>query len=416
MDDVTQAVRTMYERYPYPAGGPVFRTGTDARVLLSWGARPRPGGGPIHALDAGCGRGAGLIGCAVLQPDVEFTGIDVNRVALKEVERAIADRGLANARVAEVDLMTLDGLELPAGGFDVVYSSGVVHHLADPAEGLRRLREVLAPHGVLHLMLYAHQGRAPLERLQRGIELVAGDEPLADRIAPGRLLARAAAEGGVLAGSPWSESWRAVDVEFVDQALHVNETSYDLDGLWALLDGADLRFLRWLEPADWDVDVAFADLLATGGEGAEALVERARVLPARDREHLIEQVLWRPSFELAVTPRENAPREEATPETALDDHWAVNPEVTFAVESRCPRGSLRTESLSYRLRNREPVRLQGGLFAETILLLREESLPFRGADFAALMAQRGVGSSQAQALLVDLARREVLYRPHAVDA
>ena len=44
--------------------------------------------------------------------------------------------------------------------------TGVLHHLADPGAGLRALREVLAPAGAMHLMVYAPYGRAGIYMLQ----------------------------------------------------------------------------------------------------------------------------------------------------------------------------------------------------------------------------------------------------------
>ena len=40
--------------------------------------------------------------------------------------------------------------------FDLIVSSGVLHHLPNPGAGLRALREVLKPHGVMSLMLYGY--------------------------------------------------------------------------------------------------------------------------------------------------------------------------------------------------------------------------------------------------------------------
>jgi len=84
MDEITRAVRDLYERYRYAAGGPAQRVATDAWLLLSYVERSRGKSGRLQVLDAGCGRGVGTLGCAVLGPDVDFLGIDINRVALKE--------------------------------------------------------------------------------------------------------------------------------------------------------------------------------------------------------------------------------------------------------------------------------------------------------------------------------------------
>ena len=50
--------------------------------------------------------------------------------------------------------------------FDHVVCTGVLHHLPDPDAGLRALRDVLAPGGALHLMVYAPYGRAGVYMLQ----------------------------------------------------------------------------------------------------------------------------------------------------------------------------------------------------------------------------------------------------------
>ena len=50
--------------------------------------------------------------------------------------------------------------------FEHVVCTGVLHHLPDPDAGLRALRDVLAPAGALHVMVYAPYGRAGVYMLQ----------------------------------------------------------------------------------------------------------------------------------------------------------------------------------------------------------------------------------------------------------
>jgi len=50
--------------------------------------------------------------------------------------------------------------------FDLIVCTGVLHHLADPAEGLRELAEALRPDGVAAIMMYARYGRAGIEMMQ----------------------------------------------------------------------------------------------------------------------------------------------------------------------------------------------------------------------------------------------------------
>ena len=62
------------------------------------------------------------------------------------------------------------------------------------------VRDVLAPHGAISLMVYANYGRAPLRRVARAVELLLAPEtPLPERIAPAREVATLARRQ-VLAG------------------------------------------------------------------------------------------------------------------------------------------------------------------------------------------------------------------------
>ncbi len=51
--------------------------------------------------------------------------------------------------------------------FDLIVCSGVLHHLSEPAEGLRALARVLEPsHGVIATMLYGRAARSGVYMLQ----------------------------------------------------------------------------------------------------------------------------------------------------------------------------------------------------------------------------------------------------------
>lgn len=401
MDDVTRAVRAMYEQFPYPAGVPELRVASDARLLMSYVGLTRTHKRPLRALDAGCGRGLDAMGLATLQPDVQLTAIDINRVALEEARREASRRGLKNLTFREVDLMTLEGLEVPDGGFDVIYSSGVLHHLSDPARGLELLRDALAPHGVIVLMVYGRHGREGLYRMVRALDaIVPRTFPLAERLMVGRALAASGAGEATRTGS-WSDAAAISDVEFVDRYLNVNETSYDVDSLWSLLDGASLQFLRWCSPDEWNV----ARVLPAG-----PLRDLALARSPRDQHRLIEQLCWRPRLELIVGHQGNGPRAPIARADFESTTLAVSPEVAFDVRTRALRGSLRTESVSYRSGAGSPVALDGAL-AIAALLLREQTEDFKGANLIAELTRSGLPRGAALDAIGELLARGIVYAP-----
>src|SRR5688572_21661479 len=131
MDDVTQRVRSMYERYPYPTKPPGVISDVHPRLLLSYLDGPLASR-PLRVLDAGCGTGSASLGTALCNPEVQVTASDMNRSALQAVRAEAAELKLGNLEVCEVDLMTGQGLTVPEGGFDVIFCSGVLHHLSEP--------------------------------------------------------------------------------------------------------------------------------------------------------------------------------------------------------------------------------------------------------------------------------------------
>ena len=336
MDSKTTSVRALYEAFPYPSGGPELRTGADARFVLSKGTLAGTPARTINVLDAGCGRAIGLIGAATIQPDVQFLGADINRVALDEARGAVAERGLENVTLAEVDLTTLDGLEVPEGGFDVIHSSGVVHHLEDPLEGLKHLTRVLAPHGVMVLMVYGKLGRKSIDQVTAFIDaLVSRDEPIEERLRVGREAMNAMVRAG--AGEPWATAALLDDVEFVDRYLHIQQASYSVPELYAMLDAAELQPAGWCLPQQWSPQAQLPADMAS-------MIE---TLDPAQLHAMVEQVTAPRVLELYVVHKANAPWELPKPNELEDCIFAVSPEGTFELTRRAvPTGS-RLESIMF---------------------------------------------------------------------
>jgi len=405
MDTITENVRAMYEAYPYPSHGTAnIRADHDVRQLLSHVERGRQQGGPLKVLDAGCGRGVGLLGAAALQPDIQFLGADLNRVALEEAREEAKRLKLSNVQFQEVDLMTLEGLVVPEGGFDVIHSSGVLHHLSDPSAGLRRLREILAPHGVMAVMLYGKVSRQPLYRLIHASEMLAPHSlPIAERIGPSRLLAREMAKTCLL-GSPWAGTAVVNDVEYVDRVLNVNETSYDIESLWKLLSDTNLKFLRFSEPEEWAPEVA----------QSEKLREVLAALPEYERYRIIEQIAYRHSLLFLVSHESNTARAPLELKQIQKSHFALNPDTSISITTRHPRGPRRVERVAFKVRQGNEIEVTG-IAASIVMVLSEQSSPFTGAQMLEGLSGLGMDAQASLEAIAALVQAELLYRPHPTE-
>lgn len=402
MDQTTSKVKEMYEQYPYPSGEPTIRPGFDIRLLLSYVAVKRNSDRPLQVLDAGCGRGPGVIGAASLQPNVNFTAIDINSVGLAEARANAKARGLTNINFVQADLMTLEGLDVPEGGFDVIYSSGVLHHLADPQVGLNNLTHILAPHGVISLMLYGSFGRQALYRLIEGINIISPkDASIESRIPMGRLLSKAAEET-IFKDNYWKNTYRNPDVEFVDTCLNVNEVSYDIAGLWQLITQANMKFVRWVEPDVWSVDKRFSD---------PDLLARLKELSAFEQYQVIERLFEAPKLDFIICGAGNDARERITVAEIEASTFVVNPETSFFIEKRNQDQSQRIESVGYKVRHREKQNVSDPILAQLILLLAEQTTSFKGTELIDVLAQSGVEREMANEVIFDLLDEEIIFIP-----
>ena len=148
-DAVSILVRRQYEENPYPRWTTVGSGGAVSPDVARL-ARAKA------ILVAGCGTGREAIDAALIFPAARVDAIDLSRASL-----AFASRKAAELRVTNVSFRQADILDVARLGksFDLIVSSGVLHHMRDPVAGLRALLGVLSPRGVLKIALYSTLAR-----------------------------------------------------------------------------------------------------------------------------------------------------------------------------------------------------------------------------------------------------------------
>ena len=304
-DAATPVVGAFYDRFPYP-GDPLqdgpppgynWRWCVDSARAFAFGSLPprdRSGERPWRILDAGCGTGVSTDYLCHLNPGSRVLAVDISPGTLAVAEERTRRSGAAG-RVRELRIVHRSLLDLnDEGEFDYINSVGVLHHLDRPGDGLHSLALRLAPTGLLHLFLYADGGRWEIRRTQRALALL-GAGTGAEGLRLGRQLLGSLPSENRLRRHH-EERWAldtAADANFADMYLHPQETSYDLERLFAFIASGGLQFAGFSNPEVWDP----ARLLQ--GE----LLERARALPLREQWALVENLDPAIShFEFFLTP------------------------------------------------------------------------------------------------------------------
>ena len=183
-DKKTETVRNFYERAPFPGYPPrdslqALHARTERNDFARLVNQAIPGDARI--VEVGCG--TGQMSLYLSRADRIVIGADLTRAALVIAAAAAQRFNLARVQFVETDLRH-PGLK--PGAFDVVFSSGVVHHTGNPRQSFAHLAELARPGGIIVLGVYNAFARIPL-RLRRvvarcsGFRFVPFDPVLRDR-------------------------------------------------------------------------------------------------------------------------------------------------------------------------------------------------------------------------------------------
>ncbi|HUA52082.1 MAG TPA: class I SAM-dependent methyltransferase [Candidatus Sulfotelmatobacter sp.] len=256
-------VREQYEALPYPARDPRDEArrliiGSPSHLLeidhYVFGGR-RDWSKPFRALFAGGGTGDGAIMLAQQLADrgcpAELVHLDQSVAARQIAEARAARRGLTSLRFVTGSLLDLAALGL--GVFDYVDCCGVLHHLDDPAGGLAALAGALAPDGGLGAMVYGRLGRTGVYEMQEILRVVAGEGAPRERVQRARKLLADLPPTNWLARNPnLSDHVEGGDAGLFDLLLHARDRAFSVEEIGALVDGAALRLVTFIEPARYD--------------------------------------------------------------------------------------------------------------------------------------------------------------------
>ena len=170
-DARTETVRRFYSDAPFPNYPPGDTlAGLRGRAARSEFMRllDRAIPGDARVLEVGCG--TGQMSLALATADRTVVGADLTRASLDLAADAARRYGIDRARFVETDLRAPG---LAEAAFDVVYSSGVLHHTPDPRASFAAIARLVRPGGLMVLGLYNAYARFP-HRLRRAVARLTG--------------------------------------------------------------------------------------------------------------------------------------------------------------------------------------------------------------------------------------------------
>ncbi len=246
-------VRAFYETHPYPAPignldrhRDLYRNPDRRRALsfLLWPTeKPRAN---RKILVAGCGTSQAAIH-ALREPDARVTAIDISETSLRHTRDLRRKYGLRNL---DLHRLAIEQVAELGSKFDQIVCTGVLHHLPDPDIGLQALRNVLAPSGAMHLMVYATYGRAGIHMMQEYCRLLGVGASEAELRGLGTTIGALPADHPIAGVASRAKDFRNPDA-LADALLHPQDRAYTVPQLYAWLERCGLSFARWFEQAPY---------------------------------------------------------------------------------------------------------------------------------------------------------------------
>jgi Flp pilus assembly protein TadD/SAM-dependent methyltransferase len=246
-DAVSRKVRAQYEENPYPRWHRTNRIrgrGLAEEVVNLLPHLDRAGlptTGAFRILNAGCGTGRGMIETAYRFPDSEILAVDISRASLAYAKQRSDKLGL-EIEFLQADILALGALDRR---FDLIESSGVLHHMEDPEAGWRVLTGLLEDRGLMRIGLYSRIARANLDAARELIE--SGPESDADQIRAARDLIFDLPADHPAASVRSNRDFYSLSA-CRDALFHVQEQCLTLPEIAAMLERLQLRFLGFELP------------------------------------------------------------------------------------------------------------------------------------------------------------------------
>ena len=184
-DDISVKVREQYETHPYPRwvnlslpvkSEPISHIVAQSKIKLFDNDINKIN--TPNILVAGCGTGQHSIATAAKFKNSKVLGIDLSLSSLAYAKRKTEDLDINNIEYMHADILKLDKLNRQ---FDIVESSGVLHHMKNPMAGWKVLVNCLKDGGLMKIGLYSALARQHINEIRREIlelEIGSSDEEM----------------------------------------------------------------------------------------------------------------------------------------------------------------------------------------------------------------------------------------------
>lgn len=252
-EHVHKLVQDQYEKYPYPAPqnnlydfieNKSFQAGCPSQLFhLYWPFNVKRL--DLDILVAGCGT-VQAPKFAVNLPNARISAIDISDNSIDHTERLLKLHNIKNVTTHKLPIEDIGSL---GKEFDLIISTGVLHHLPDPVEGLNALQSVLRADGAMYLMLYGKYGRDGIYYIQELLKragLTASTVTRKELSTIRKLVSSLPPYHPLIGKAHFFNNFQVCDEELVDLLLHPQDKSYSVTDIVDYMDKCGMQLQSML--------------------------------------------------------------------------------------------------------------------------------------------------------------------------
>lgn len=209
-------------------------------------------------LDAGCGTGYKSLVLAEANPGATIVGVDLSEESVKLARERLKYHGYENAHFHTLTIEQLPSLGLE---FDYINCDEVLYLLPDPVAGLKAMKSVLKPDGIIRANFHSRLQRAIYHQAQEFFSLVGLMEQssIETELAAMRDIMKALKDGVFLKARTWTPTIESDDERILANHLLRGDKGLTIPEFLSTLKEANLEFISMVNWWQWNLIELFKD-------------------------------------------------------------------------------------------------------------------------------------------------------------
>lgn len=209
-------------------------------------------------LDAGCGSGYKSLVLAEANPGAKIIGVDISEASVKLAQQRLEYHGFDNT---EFHVSFLEDLPKLGIKFDYINCDDVLYLLPDAVAGLKAMKSVLQPEGIIRVNLHSSLQRTNFFRAQNLFKFMGlmDDNPEDMEIGIVRETMNALKDGVSLKSQTWHPKYNEDEGVILANQLLVGDKGIEIPQFFSLLRAANLEFINMVNWREWDLMSLFKE-------------------------------------------------------------------------------------------------------------------------------------------------------------